>query len=81
IEYTYKNSLRNGKSVFFSDINDRSIISKNKSYTPDWIEEELKLNKIENNTKWNINDTFTLRTNLMYGKMKSRGDNLNIEIN
>ncbi|RBQ26317.1 TonB-dependent siderophore receptor [Arcobacter sp. CECT 9188] len=80
IEYTYKNSLRNGKSVFFSDISDRSIISKNKSYTPDWIEEELKLNKIENNTKWNINDTFTLRTNIMYGKMKSRGDNLNIEL-
>ncbi|MDN5115126.1 TonB-dependent siderophore receptor [Aliarcobacter butzleri] len=80
IEYTYKDSLRSGKSVFFSDISDRSIISKNKSYTPDWIEEELKLNKIENNTKWNINDTFTLRTNLMYGKMKSRGDNLNIEL-
>ncbi|MBL3519628.1 TonB-dependent siderophore receptor [Arcobacter lanthieri] len=80
IKYSYKNSLEKGGNFYFRSVSDRKAIDKNKSFSPDWIQDELKLNKVENNTKWNINDTFTLRTNLMYEKTKSRGSDINASI-
>ncbi|MEV9498626.1 TonB-dependent siderophore receptor [Aliarcobacter butzleri] len=80
IKYSYKNSLEKGGNFYFRSISDRKAINKSKGFSPDWIQDELKLNKVENNTNWNINDTFTLRTSLMYEKTKSRGSDINASI-
>ncbi|MCT7567946.1 TonB-dependent siderophore receptor [Aliarcobacter butzleri] len=77
IKYSYKNSLEKGGNFYFRSVSDRKAINKSKGFSPDWIQDELKLNKVENNTNWNINDTFTLRTSLMYEKTKSRGSDIN----
>ncbi|MCT7614921.1 TonB-dependent siderophore receptor [Aliarcobacter butzleri] len=77
IKYSYKSSLEKGGNFYFRSISDRKAINKSKGFSPDWIQDELKLNKVENNTNWNINDTFTLRTSLMYEKSKSRGSDIN----
>ncbi|MCG3710481.1 TonB-dependent siderophore receptor [Aliarcobacter butzleri] len=76
IKYSYKNSLEKGGNFYFNNVSDRKTINKSKGFSPDWIQDELKLNKVENNTNWNINDTFTLRTSLMYEKTKSRGSDI-----
>ncbi|MFX4232871.1 TonB-dependent siderophore receptor [Aliarcobacter butzleri] len=73
-KYIYKDSLKKGVNSFFTSIDDRSSINKNEIYNPNWIQNEIKLHKVENNIKWNINDIFTLRTNLFYEKVKYRGD-------
>ncbi|WP_419677662.1 TonB-dependent siderophore receptor [Aliarcobacter lanthieri] len=73
-KYMYKDSLKKGVNSFFTSIDDRRSISKNEIYNPDWIQNEIKLHKVENNIKWNINDIFTFRTNLFYEKVKYRGD-------
>lgn len=80
IKYSYKEYLEKGGNFYFRNVSDRKAIDKNKSFSPDWIQEELKLNKVENNTKWNINDTFTLRTSLMYEKSKSRGSDITASV-
>lgn len=80
IKYSYKNSLEKGDNFYFRSVSDRKAINKSKGFSPDWIQDELKLNKVENNTNWNINDTFTLRTSLMYEKTKSRGSDINASI-
>ena len=80
IKYSYKEYLEKGGNFYFNNVSNRKVIDKNKSFSPDWIEEELKSNKIENNIKWNINDIFTLRTNLIYGEMKSSGSQMNVSV-
>ena len=80
IKYSYKNSLEKGGNFYFNNVSDRKAINKSKGFSPDWIQDELKLNKVENNTNWNINDTFTLRTSLMYEKTKSRGSDITATI-
>ncbi|MCG3692668.1 TonB-dependent siderophore receptor [Aliarcobacter butzleri] len=80
IKYSYKNSLEKGGNFYFRNVSNRKAIDKSKGFSPDWIQDELKLNKVENNTNWNINDTFTLRTSLMYEKTKSRGSDINASI-
>ncbi|WP_257119135.1 TonB-dependent siderophore receptor, partial [Aliarcobacter vitoriensis] len=78
IKYSYKDTLTKGATTDFSTWGseklDRASITKNKSYNPDWLESEIKSNKIENNIRYDINDIFTLRTNLFYENMKHRGD-------
>ncbi|WP_257118886.1 TonB-dependent receptor, partial [Aliarcobacter vitoriensis] len=77
IKYSYKDSLEKGIAPIFSTWKtvklDRASITKNKSYSPDWLESEIKSNKIENNIRYDINDIFTLRTNLFYEDMKYKG--------
>ncbi|RBQ29196.1 TonB-dependent siderophore receptor [Aliarcobacter vitoriensis] len=80
IKYSYKNSLEKAGNFYFNNVSDRKAIDKSKGFSPDWIQDELKLNKVENNTNWNINDTFTLRTNLMYEKSKSRGSDITASV-
>lgn len=80
IKYSYKEYLEKGGNFYFNNVSNRKVIDKNKSFSPDWIEEELKSNKIENNIKWNINDIFTLRTNLIYGEMRSSGSQMNVSV-
>ncbi|MFX4230892.1 TonB-dependent receptor [Aliarcobacter butzleri] len=78
IKYSYKDTLTKGGTTDFSTWQveklDRASIKKNKSYNPDWLESEIKSNKIENDIRYDINDIFTLRTNLFYEEMKYRGD-------
>ncbi|WP_418184960.1 TonB-dependent receptor [Aliarcobacter vitoriensis] len=77
IKYSHKDSLtKGGNTQFIAWIPnlDRASIKKNKSYSPDWLENEIKSDKIENSMRLDINDIFTLRTNLFYEKMKGRGD-------
>lgn len=75
IKYSYKDSLGKGVNSYFAswmpDFN-RTSIKKNKSYSPDWVENEIQSNKIENNINWNLNDIFTIRTNTFYEKVKHR---------
>jgi iron complex outermembrane recepter protein len=80
IKYSYKEYLEKGGNFYFNNVSNRKAIDKSKSFSPDWIQEELKSNKIENNIKWNINDIFTLRTNLIYAEMKSSGSQMNVSI-
>lgn len=80
IKYSYKEYLEKGGNFYFNNVSNRKVIDKNESFSPDWIEEELKSNQIENNIKWNINDIFTLRTNLIYGEMKSSGSQMNVSV-
>ncbi|MCT7618312.1 TonB-dependent siderophore receptor, partial [Aliarcobacter butzleri] len=84
IKYSYKNSLEKGANSYFAswmqDFN-RSAIKKNKSYSPDWVENEIKSNKIENNINWSINDVFAIRTNTFYEKVKHRSGDSTIFLN
>ncbi|RBQ27145.1 TonB-dependent receptor [Arcobacter sp. CECT 9188] len=74
IKYSHKDSLEKGVSYFyFGSLIDRASIKKSKNYNPDWIESEIKSDKIENSMRLDINDIFTLRTNLFYENMKYRG--------
>ncbi|RBQ29983.1 TonB-dependent siderophore receptor [Aliarcobacter vitoriensis] len=77
IKYSHRDSFTKAGGILFQPSSggfDRASIKKNKSYSPDWMEEEIKSNKIENSVIWDINDIFTLRTNLFYEEMRSRGD-------
>ncbi|MDK2090411.1 TonB-dependent siderophore receptor [Aliarcobacter butzleri] len=76
IKYTRNERTSNGGFTTFNNIDDRSIIKKNKSYNPDLVEEKYESDKFENNIKWNINDTFTLRTNFMYENVLSYVNNI-----
>ncbi|WP_418186483.1 TonB-dependent siderophore receptor [Aliarcobacter lanthieri] len=75
IKYSYKDVLTKGDGFYWETDSDyRKSIKNNKKYSPDWLDGEIKSNKIENNIRWDINDIFTLRTNVFYEKMKSRRD-------
>ncbi|MCT7911412.1 TonB-dependent receptor [Arcobacter lacus] len=78
IKYSYKNTFTKGGTTDFSTWQveklDRASIKKNKSYNPDWLESEIKSDKFEHSIKYDINDIFTVRTNLFYEEMKYRGD-------
>ncbi|WP_418185314.1 TonB-dependent receptor [Aliarcobacter vitoriensis] len=78
IKYSYTDSLTKGGSPDFSifgpDKLDRNSIKKNKGYTPKWTGHEFKSDKFENSLKYNINDIFSLRTNIFYEEIKGRGD-------
>ncbi len=81
IKYFFKDTLTKGANTYFITWNsgfDRSSIKKNKNYNPNWIESDIKSNKFENNIKWDINDIFTLRTNIFYEKIKHKGDDSRI---
>ncbi|MFW2601919.1 TonB-dependent siderophore receptor [Aliarcobacter butzleri] len=74
IKYSYKDILNNGASTYFMtwlpNIRENLDIKKNKSYSPNWLESETKSDRFENNVIYNINDIFTLRTNLFYEETK-----------
>nr|WP_081757197.1 TonB-dependent siderophore receptor [Aliarcobacter lanthieri] len=76
IKYTRNEKTTNGGFTTINTINDRSVIKKNKSYNPDLVEEKYKSDKFENNIKYNIDDTFTLRTNFMYENVLSYVNNI-----
>ncbi|RBQ32595.1 TonB-dependent siderophore receptor [Arcobacter sp. FW59] len=78
IKYSHRDSFTKAGGILFRPGLDRASIKKNKSYSPDWMEEEIKSNKIENSVIWDINDIFTLRTNLFYEEMRSRGDDIGL---
>ncbi|WP_418187193.1 TonB-dependent siderophore receptor [Aliarcobacter lanthieri] len=81
IKYSYKDSLEKGASSYFVSWMpnlDRDSIKKNKSYSPDWVQNQIKSNKIENSVRYDINDIFTLRTNTFYEKVKHRAVNAGI---
>ncbi|AOA59723.1 hypothetical protein BFG52_16130 [Acinetobacter larvae] len=78
IKYAHKDAFEQGGNTVFNSIVDRSVIKKNKSYSPSWVENQVKSDIIENHSKWKINDNLSLRTNLSYEKMKHRGDNTSI---
>ncbi|MFY9081511.1 TonB-dependent receptor plug domain-containing protein, partial [Aliarcobacter butzleri] len=77
IKYSHKDLFEKGANTVFNSVTNRPII-KNQSYSPDWIENEVKSDIVENSVNWNINDIFTLRTNLSYEKTKHRGDSLDV---
>ncbi|RBQ29267.1 TonB-dependent siderophore receptor [Aliarcobacter vitoriensis] len=74
IKYSYKDILTKGSDNSFNPSSgfDRASINKSQSYSPDWIESEFRSNKIENSIRYDINDIFTLRTNLFYEETKSK---------
>lgn len=74
IKYSYKEVLKKGGNSFFTSIDDRASIKNNKSYNPNWLQNEIESNRVENNIKWKINDLFSLRTSVFYEKLKYRGD-------
>ncbi|RBQ29044.1 TonB-dependent siderophore receptor [Aliarcobacter vitoriensis] len=74
LKYAYRDVFTKGTGFYVDSSSDRKSIKNNKKYSPDWIDGETKSNKIENNINWNINDIFTLRTNLFYEKMEARQD-------
>ncbi|MFY9081031.1 TonB-dependent receptor, partial [Aliarcobacter butzleri] len=81
LKYSYKDSLEKGAYSYFTSWMpnlDRDSIKKNKSYSPDWIQNEIKSNRFENNIIYGINDIFTLRTNTFYEKIKHRADDSSV---
>lgn len=44
----------------------RPKIDTSKSYTADWVSVDEENDRVMSNLKWNINDTFTLRSSLLY---------------
>ncbi|WP_418186283.1 TonB-dependent receptor [Aliarcobacter vitoriensis] len=81
LKYSYKDSLEKGAYSYFTSWMpnlDRDSIKKNKSYSPDWIQNEIKSNRVENNIIYDINDIFTLRTNTFYEKIKHRADDSSV---
>ncbi|WP_418185091.1 TonB-dependent siderophore receptor [Aliarcobacter vitoriensis] len=79
IKYSHKDSLEKGGSYFDSVI-DRTGIKKSKNYNPDWMESEIKSNRVENSIRYDINDIFTLRINVFYENMKYRGDHSYLDL-
>ncbi|RBQ28232.1 TonB-dependent siderophore receptor [Aliarcobacter vitoriensis] len=73
IKYSHKDSLTKGANPYFNSIDNRSTITSNKVSSPYWVENHIKSNKFENNVNWEINDTFTLRTNIFYEQIKLKG--------
>ncbi|WP_418179870.1 TonB-dependent siderophore receptor [Aliarcobacter lanthieri] len=78
IKYSHNYSFTKSGTADFSTWQveklDRASIKKNKNYNPDWLESEIKSDKIENSIRYDLNDIFTLRTNIFYEEMKYRGD-------
>jgi len=75
LKYSYNNTTTTGANIFWRTLADanhkadeyhRANINKNQSFTPKWHTRDFESNKIENSSKWNINDSFALRTNLSY---------------
>jgi len=82
LKYSYKNTTTTGANIFWRTLADanhkadeyhRANINKNQSFTPKWHTRDFESNKIENSSKWNINDSFALRTNLAYEGIQTVG--------
>ncbi|MDK2065331.1 TonB-dependent siderophore receptor [Aliarcobacter butzleri] len=75
IKYAYKDIYSKGANAIFNAVpyTNRSNITSNKVYSPDWVNHESNSHNIANNIRWDINDIFTLRTNAMYEEQKGRG--------
>ncbi|RBQ30720.1 TonB-dependent siderophore receptor [Arcobacter sp. FW59] len=74
IKYAYKNKLNKGVQPHLYNVINRNKYNKNRSYSPDWIQTEIESHKIENSIIWDINDIFTLRTQMYYEESKDRND-------
>ncbi|MFW3380881.1 TonB-dependent siderophore receptor [Aliarcobacter butzleri] len=72
LKYSHKQANSNRNNTEFYGLTDRTIFKPGTKYTPDWVDDELKSNKIDNNMKWNINDKMTLRSGAMYEEIDSR---------
>jgi len=62
LRYSYKDTTAPGPTIpsgYYAGV------KKNQSFTPKWLVQEFTSNKIENNTRWKINDVFALRSSLM----------------
>lgn len=77
LKYSNKALLENAANSIFNEVINRQNI-KNQSYSPDWIENEVKSNALENSTRWNISEKLTLRTALSYENTRTRGDSVDI---
>lgn len=72
LKYSHKQTKSNRNNTDFYGLTDRTIFKLGTKYTPDWVDDELKSNKIDNNIKWNISDSMTLRSGAMYEEIDSR---------
>lgn len=75
LRYSYKDTEAPGPTIFWATGGqiDRSGISRNRSHTPDWLVQEFTSNRIESGIRWDINEVFTLRTNLLYEEVEKTG--------
>ncbi|MFY4806846.1 TonB-dependent siderophore receptor [Aliarcobacter butzleri] len=83
IKYSYKDNITKGGENYFQMYGagfDIASIKKNKNYNPHWIENEFNSNRVENSIRYDINDIFTLRTNVFYEELKYRGSYSNLFI-
>jgi len=87
LKYSYKNTTTTGANIFWRTLADgnhtadeyhRANINKNQSFTPKWHTRDFGSNKIENSSKWNINDSFALRTHLAYEGIQTVGGDARI---
>jgi len=72
LRYSYKDTTATGPTIFWGDV-DYSGIRKNQSFTPKWLVQEFTSHTFAHNTRWNINNVFTLRSNLMLENITKTG--------
>ena len=75
VRYSYKDTSSPGPTIFWPTDGriDRASITRNRSYTPSWLLQEFESHRIESGLRWNLNEVFTLRTNLLYEKVDKTG--------
>ena len=56
----------------------RAHVGRNLSHTPDWQTHRFTSRKIDHDLSWNINDVFSLRTNMFYEKISRSGGDARI---
>jgi len=78
VSYGFKNSENTGPTILWRDFDRKALtaaVKSNRTFTPDWLRQEFTSHKIDQSIKWQINDTFSLRTNLMHEELvRSYGD-------
>ena len=79
LRFSHKTTEAPGPNIFWATNEriDRSRIGidRNQSYTPHWLQQDFRSNKVEGTTRWQINDALTLRTGVFYERVgKTGGD-------
>jgi len=79
LRFSHKTTVAPGPNIFWATNEqiDRSRdgIHRNRSYTPPWLQQDFRSNKVEGHVRWDLNEVFTFRTGMYYERVgKTGGD-------
>ncbi|MFT4099477.1 MAG: TonB-dependent siderophore receptor [Burkholderiaceae bacterium] len=79
LRFSHKDTVAPGPNIFWATNEQidrsRSGIHRNQSYTPPWLQQDFRSNKVEGHVRWDLNEVFTFRSGLYYERVgKTGGD-------